>query len=73
MEQTKKRKFTVGYHHGKINVLTYNNQLPPMTLSHLIVNWLLVSGSDNVLPLWTLGSKEIKHINNGVRMWNMMK
>ena len=31
LEQTKKRKFTVRYHHGKLNVLPYNYQFPLMT------------------------------------------
>ena len=44
-----------------------------MTCSQLTVNWLLGSVSENVLTLWTLSSKEVKHINNGMRMWNMMK
>ena len=44
-----------------------------MTCSQLIVNWLLGSVSENVPPLWTLSSKEVKHIKNGMRMWNMMK
>ena len=73
MEQTKKIKFTVGYHHGKIDVLTSNFQFHPMTCSQLIVNWLLCSVSDNVPPLWNLSSKEVKHIHNSMRMCNMMK
>ena len=27
----------------------------------------------NAPPLWTLSSKEVKHINNGMLMWNMIK
>ena len=71
LEQTKKRKFTVGYHHGKLKFLPYNYQLPPMTWSCLTVHWLLGSVSDNVPPIWNLISKEVKHINNGTRMRNM--
>ena len=44
-----------------------------MTCSRMIVNWLLDSVFDNVPHLWTLGSKEVKLINNGMRMWNMIK
>ena len=44
-----------------------------MTYAQLIVNWLLGSVSKNVPPLWTLISKEVKHINNGMILWNMMK
>ena len=44
-----------------------------MTCSQLIVNWLLGSVSENVPPLCNLSSKEVKHINNSMRMWNMMK
>ena len=44
-----------------------------MTFSKLIVNWLLGSVYENVTPLCTFISKEVKHINKGMRMWNMMK
>ena len=73
MEQTKKIKFTVVYHHGKINVLPYNYQFPLVNFSQLIVNWLLGSVSENVPPIWGFICKEVKHIKNGVRMWNMIK
>ena len=73
LEQTKKRKFTVGYHHGKLNILPYTYQFPPMTFSQMILNWFLGSVSDNLPPLWTLSSKEVKHLNNGIMMWNMIK
>ena len=48
-------------------------KLPPMTCSFLILNWLLVSISENVPHLWTFSSKEVNHIKNGMIMWNMMK
>ena len=51
LEHTNKRKLMVRYHHGKVNVLPSNDQLPPMTCSQLIVNWLLGSVSENVTPL----------------------
>ena len=73
MEQTKKRKFTVGHHHGNLNTLPSTYQLPPMTCSQLIVNCLIWSVYDNSPPLWTLISKEVKYIKNGNRMCNMMK
>ena len=37
------------------------------------MNWLLDIVSENVPPLWTLSSKEVQHINNDMRMWNMTK
>ena len=37
------------------------------------MNWLLGSVFENLPPLWTLISKEVNHIKNGTRMWNMMK
>ena len=73
MEQTKKRKFMVVYHHGKLNVLPYNYYFPPMTCSPLIVNCLPGSLYNNVPLLWNFSSKKVTHINNGVRMWNIMK
>ena len=63
----------VGYYHGELNILSFNYKFPLMTCSQLIVNWLLGSVSENVPPLCNLSSKEVKHINNGMRMWNMMK
>ena len=44
-----------------------------MTCSCLIVNWLLGSVYDNVPPLLTFSSRAGRHINNGMRMWTMMK
>ena len=44
-----------------------------MTCSQMIVNWLLFSVSNNVPPLWTLSSMEVKYIKNGMKMWNTMK
>ena len=61
------------YHIGKLDNLSSNYQLPPMTCSQLIVNWLLGSVSKNVPPPWTLISKQVKHINNSMILWNMMK
>ena len=57
LEQTKKKKLTVGYHHGKLNISLFNYQFPLMTWFHMIVNWLIGSVSENVPPLWTLSSK----------------
>ena len=44
-----------------------------MNCSHIIVNCSLERLSDNVPPLWYFISKGVKHIKNGMRMWNMMK
>ena len=63
----------VGYHHGKINVLTYNNQFSTMTCCQMIVNWLLSSVSKNVPLFWDFISNKVKHIKKGMRMQNMMK
>ena len=73
MEKNETRKFAVGSHHGKLNILPSNYQFPPMTCFQLIANWLLESVSENLPPLWNLRSKKVKHINNSMRMWNMMK
>ena len=73
LEKTKKIKLTVGYHDVKLNVLPSNHQFPPMTCYQLIVNWLIGSVSDTVPLIWTLSSKEVRHINNDMRMWNTMK
>ena len=73
MEQTNKGKFTVGYHRRKLNVLPSTYKLPLIACYQLIVNWLLGIVFDNVPPLWTLSYKEVKHIKNGMIMWNMME
>ena len=57
----------------KTKFLSSNYQVPPMTCSQLIVNWLLGSVSENVPPFWNFCSKEVKHINNCMRMWNIIK
>ena len=73
MDQTKKRIFIVGYHHGKLNVLTSNYHLPLMNFSRMIVNWLPDSVYENIPHLWYLIYKEVKHIKNGTIILNMMK
>ena len=44
-----------------------------MNYSRLTVNCFIDSVSDNLTPSWNLSSKEVKYINNGMIMWNMMK
>ena len=73
VEKTKKRKFTVGYHHGKLNYLPSNYQFPLTACFQLIENWLLGILFNNVIPLFNLSSKEVNHINNGMRLCNMME
>ena len=63
----------VGYHHGKLNVSPSNYQFPLITCYQLIVNWLIDSVSEHVTPFWTFGSKEVKHIKNRIRTWNIIK
>ena len=44
-----------------------------MNFYQLIVNWLLGTISEYLPPPCNLISREVKHINNGMRMWNMME
>ena len=73
LEQMKKIKFMVVYHHGKLNILPSIYQLPLMNFSKVTVNLLLENSSNNVTPLWNFTYKEVNHTNNGMIMWNMMK
>ena len=77
VEVIKKRRFTVGYHHNKLNVLPPNFEFPSMNVEQLINCWLLGSIEQNVPAYCTLSSKDVMHlkskksgkpIGNGVRL-----
>ena len=68
-----KRKFTMKYHNGKLNVLPSNYKFLPMTFSQVTVNWWLGSVYNNVPPFCNIMSDEVKHKKNGTRCgtwWN---
>jgi hypothetical protein len=69
----KKRKYMVGYHHGRLQVLPAHFQFPKMTTPQLIANWLVGSKDSNVPLYWSLSAVDLKHIKNGCKKWNCMK
>lgn len=42
-----------------------HDEFPDMTSYQLLVNWLLGDSSNNIPPMHTLKSKDVKHIRNG--------
>lgn len=73
MNAMKKRKFTIGFHHGKLNPLPANFQFPKMTAHQLIINWLLGDLTQNIPPYKNISTDFIKHIKYGIRKYNCMK
>jgi hypothetical protein len=69
----KKRKYVVGYHHGRLQVLPAHFKFPKMTSPQLITNWLVGNKDENIPPYWSLSSVDLKHIKNGCKKWNCMK
>ena len=69
--QLKRRKFTVGFHHNKFNILPAMWRYPKgMTLIHLINLWLIGAVDDNVPPLGELEPLHFKHFDSGGRKYS---
>ncbi|GFH55956.1 hypothetical protein CTEN210_12433 [Chaetoceros tenuissimus] len=58
----KKRKFTIGFHHGQLNPLPPNYEFPSMSCASLVRNWFIGDSERNVPPFGTLDSHMVKHI-----------
>ena len=65
MDHVKKRKLTMGSHHGLLTPLPSDWEFPSMTWSQLIENWFLGNQRDNLPPIIDLDSKLVKHCNKG--------
>ena len=71
----KRRKYLIGYHHNKLNVLPRNFTFTSMTPLMLVQCWLLGSGRHNIPPLAQLDSKNVAHLGRnygGNKMRNKM-
>ena len=73
MGNVKKRKFTIGLHHGRLNPLPANFKFPSMTLQQLIVNYLLGDSGNNVPPYSSLSSNYFRHHKPDMKSLSMMK
>eukprot|EP00969_Alexandrium_andersonii_P086305 3804889-Alexandrium_andersonii.AAC.1 len=71
-ECVKKRKYLVGMHHSRMNVLPPNYVFPKMTPLTLTQNWLLGCVKRNIPPLATLCSKDVLHLKSGNQQRNKM-
>lgn len=61
----KKRKLTVGYHHGTLNPLPSNWKFTSMPVLMLIQNWFIGDLNRNIPPLHTLDSKHVQYLLKG--------
>jgi hypothetical protein len=69
--QLKRRRFTVGFHHNKFNILPAMWRYPKgMTLIHLINLWLIGAVEDNIPPLGELEPLHFKHFDSGGRKYS---
>ena len=57
-EKMKKRKFNIGFHHGRLNPLPVDSTFPKMTLEQMIHNYLLGNSTEKILciPCSTLNT-----------------
>jgi hypothetical protein len=71
----KRRKLTMGSHHGSLTPLPQDWKFPSMTWTQLIHNWLLGNEEYNIPPLVYLDVNHVRHCNNGTgnSMRNNMK
>ena len=60
-EIVKKRKFTVGFHHGKLSPLPATFKWPKMTTFQLCVNWLIGNVEESIPPYCTLTRPMLSH------------
>ena len=72
--QLKRRKLTLGLHHGKLNPLPSTWTFPKkMSVIHLINMWLLGNKKENVPPLKLLSSRNVDHLKSGPGNLSKMK
>ena len=58
----KKRKLTVGFHHGRLQVVPVYWTSPNMTIKQFIDNWFIEHERDNILPFAVLQFNHVVHI-----------
>ena len=76
-QQMRRRKLTVGYHHGKLNPLPPRWNYPKMNIVQLIHMWLMGSLADGVAALRYLDSLQVGHFDKEgqklSRMWRVIR
>mmetsp|Transcript_5168 Transcript_5168/g.8737 ORF Transcript_5168/g.8737 Transcript_5168/m.8737 type:complete len:863 (-) Transcript_5168:24-2612(-) len=75
VELMKKRKFTVGYHHNKLNVLPPKFKFPSMAVANFVTCWLIGNVEENVPALATLSSADVLHFKSksGAKIGNRVR
>ena len=58
----KKRKLTVGFHHGRLQVVPVYWTFPKMTIKQLIDNWFIKNERENILLFAVLQLYHVAHI-----------
>ena len=71
----KKRKMTVGFHHGVLSTLPSTlKAYPEMNLESLINMWLMGSASEGITALGFLNSSMVRHFDKeGMRLSRMRR
>ncbi len=69
----KKRKFTVGQHHGRLNVLPRDFTFSSMTPLMLVHCWLMGGVRHDIPALAQLDSKHVLFLKGGNKMRNKME
>ena len=68
-KQIKRRKVTVGYHHGRFNVLPSSWRYPKGgTVIQLITLWLIGNKKEHVQALRKINNCDVAHFDKGGRM-----
>jgi hypothetical protein len=65
ISSVRKRKLTMGCHHGMLTPLPQDWEFPSMTWTQLIFNWFLGNTEENLPPLVNLDSRMVRHCNKG--------
>ena len=58
----KKRKLTVGFHHGRLQVVPVSWKFPNMTIKQLIDNWFIGNEREKIPPFAVLHFNHVAHI-----------
>ena len=69
----KRRKLTMGFHNGRLQVLPVHWKFPRMTGKQLIENWFIGNTEEKIPPYALLKFNHVKHIKNAVSNLRMMK
>ena len=69
----KRRKFTIGMHHGRLNPLPADFKFPSQTLQQLVVNYLLGDSAKNSPPYSLFSPDYFRHCKSDLKSLSMMK